>query len=252
MFYSGPLNGIIPVAQPSLRTYSQFDNADITTLCLVEPENSTFRIVAVQLNLPDFTPLDPLLPWITIRLVVSHYLRSYENSFNFLTCDGLKSIPRPSFYFFVSAYTFTSWLFILACALALAATLKLIYVVYDEKLNPLWIPLSAFIEQGVGIGDRKKISLSCLMGTWFVICVILSNAYKGQSISDLTAPVKPLLFETFDDLVQTNFTFFSKKFLIYQFDKRDYIEYPGWETEFSYGVMKFKRVIIDEPCGVLT
>jgi hypothetical protein len=246
MSYTGPLNQIIPSTQPSFRTFSQFDNTDITTLCLIQPQNSTFRIIAVRQNGPDFKELDPLLPWITIRYVNFHYLRSYETSFNFLTCDGLKSFPRPSFYFFFSAYTVNTWLLILACALALAATLKFIYFIHDIQLNPMLIPLSVFVEQGVELGNRR-VSLSCLMGIWFMICVILSNAYKGQNISDLTAPLKPLLFETFDDLVQANFTFYSRRFLIYQLDKRDYIEYPGNRSDFTVGVNKFQSTINTNP-----
>lgn len=48
-----------------------------------------------------------------------------------------------------------------------------------------------------------------VIGTWFLIGVIISQCYKGDNITQLTAPFKKPKLEWFSQLVDGNFSFFS-------------------------------------------
>lgn len=52
---------------------------------------------------------------------------------------------------------------------------------------------------------------------WIIVGVVLSNAYRGANIDKLIAPIPEKRFETFDQIVQNNFTVyveFSGKYVI--------------------------------------
>lgn len=62
------------------------------------------------------------------------------------------------------------------------------------------------------------------------MCVILSNAYKGQNVTDLTAPLKPPLMTKFQEIIDRNFTIFVPVLTVYQFSTGKHIENPTSTT----------------------
>ncbi len=49
-----------------------------------------------------------------------------------------------------------------------------------------------------------------LSGAWIIVLVVLTNAYKGENITDLTAPVSPIKPELYDDLLRLNFSIYCR------------------------------------------
>jgi hypothetical protein len=259
MIYSGPLFQIKPLVLPTFFTFGQHesDSTDLAILSIASPRNTSFQRIFVP-NVETLVEKGiPSAPWIIIRNHLSSYMSLYSAAFSFLTCDGLKSFPRPSFLLFVSAFNLTAWLAILVAALFLAFFLKLAFKVRgvseEEGVgSPLLVPLTAFLEQGVSVG-RDSVSLSILVGSWSLVCLILSNAYKGQNIVDLTAPLRPTVFDSFKDLVEFNFTIYSRKMQIYQLVKKEYIDYPRDNmTELMKGFFIFTDSISDDARRRLT
>lgn len=49
---------------------------------------------------------------------------------------------------------------------------------------------------------------------WLLTGVVISNAYKGQNITDLSSPVPPTSIKTFNSLLERNFRLFSETHLL--------------------------------------
>jgi len=241
MSYNGELFKDLKFPTYDFFNYSPGESLDLVILGLLCP-NQTYMRVFVPIRNVRKDGVTRELPWITLQVTGSKFMQVQSVSYSFLTCDGFKGLPNPTFLLFVSAFHYSIWLSLLFFALIIVVLLKGVFTLNDVKQNPSLIPFMAFLEQGVG-GDSTRIaSFSWLVGTWMLVCVILSNAYKGQNITDLTAPRKPLLFETFSDLLENNFTFYSKRRRVYQLDKKEFIYYPyPTATEWVTAVYKYIR-----------
>jgi hypothetical protein len=253
MHSSGLLFQIQPLVPPSFFTFGQDDleeeSLDLAILALASPENNiTFQRIFVPLR-DDFRhfPLSPSSPWIIIRSHVSSYMSLHSTAYSFLTCDGLLSFPRPSFFLFLSAFNPTVWVALLIATFSLAFFLQISFNLSEYKqhcqqqnsrgsssVSALLLPLTILLEQGINIKHHSScITLTILIHSWSLVCVILSNAYKGQNIVELTAPLKPTLLDSFKQLVEFKFSIFSKKQQLYQFDKEEYTDhYLHDMTEF--------------------
>jgi hypothetical protein len=245
MHSSGLLFQIQPLVPPSFFTFGQDDleeeSLDLAILALASPGNNiTFQRIFVP-HRDDFLhyPLSPSSPWIIIRSHVSSYMSLHSTAYSFLTCDGLLSFPRPSFLLFLSAFNLTVWVALLIATFSLAFFLQISFNLSEYKqhcqqssrisssaLSALLLPLTILLEQGINVKHHSScITLTILIHSWSLVCVILSNAYKGQNIVELTAPLKPTLLDSFKQLVEFKFSIFSKKQQMYQFDKEEYTDH---------------------------
>lgn len=77
--------------------------------------------------------------------------------------------------------------------------------------------------QGVRM-DRNKFMLI----SWLGMGIVLSNAYNGENISKLSAPLKYLKFDTFRQVLDQNFTIYSPITLHYK-RYREYFETSGMQ-----------------------
>jgi hypothetical protein len=50
-----------------------------------------------------------------------------------------------------------------------------------------------------------------ICAAWIITSIILTNAYRGDNITALTAPMEPIPFKNFSQLLQNNFSIFSRK-----------------------------------------
>ncbi len=67
---------------------------------------------------------------------------------------------------------------------------------------------TSLMEQSNRIFQKPK--SKCLVCTLPLVFLILSNAYKGDNITRLTLEPSLIPFDTFDSLVQNNFTIYSR------------------------------------------
>ncbi|OXA42475.1 hypothetical protein Fcan01_22682 [Folsomia candida] len=153
-----------------------------------------------------------------------------ESSYKFVTCDGIKEYSKSlGWKHFTSSYDIVTWIFILFSCFVLI----ILFAVRSYKLGDLILP---FFNSLLGQGDnfweldrgndnteiRTRNRLKILVTlTWIISLLVLTNAYKGSNITDLTFPYPPTLFTKFEELVQLNFTFYGKPYNEYFFAEVD-------------------------------
>lgn len=64
------------------------------------------------------------------------------------------------------------------------------------------------MEQGVNEGHKPGLRFSIL--TWLIMGIVISNAYCGHNITDLSSPVKQVPVRYFDELISKIFTVYSQ------------------------------------------
>lgn len=58
--------------------------------------------------------------------------------------------------------------------------------------------------------NKKQTYLYLLSGAWILVGIVLSNAYHGENIIELTQPIPPVKPQTFIDLIKHQFVVYSK------------------------------------------
>jgi hypothetical protein len=141
-----------------------------------------------------------------------------EESIKFLTCDGAIR-ETISFIGFISAFDISSWLVCLILWFLSIITYLAIYAVKRISLSEIreLRVLEAIenvgrilLEQGDILRGkyRKEVSILFLSGSWLLMGMVLSNAYKGNNIKELSAPRRLQLVHRFDQLYEKNFTLY--------------------------------------------
>ncbi|CAL8131319.1 unnamed protein product [Orchesella dallaii] len=147
-----------------------------------------------------------------------------HKNLKFIAC----SIPEENGLFFQELYSvfeYEIWIR-LALSVFILAVLTSIIIQYLDKgsqnfrglLQVLHVTLSVFdysttlLEQGGIISEpvRRKSYLKILIGSYILVCIVLSNAYKNENITRLTAPRSRTEFKNFSKLVQHKFQIFSR------------------------------------------
>jgi hypothetical protein len=141
-----------------------------------------------------------------------------EESIKFLTCDGAIR-ETISFIGFISAFDISSWLVCLILWFLSIMTYLAIYAVKRisvSEIRELRV-LEAIenvgrilLEQGDILLDKypKEVSILFLSCSWLLMGMVLSNAYKGNNIKELSAPRRLQLVHRFDQLYEKNFTLY--------------------------------------------
>jgi hypothetical protein len=141
-----------------------------------------------------------------------------EESIKFLTCDGAIR-ETISFIGFISAFDISSWLVCLILWFLSIMTYLAIYAVKRNSVSEIreLRVLEAIenvgrilLEQGDILLDKypKEVSILFLSGSWVLMGMVLSNAYKGNNIKELSAPRRLQLVHRFEQLYEKNFTLY--------------------------------------------
>lgn len=139
-----------------------------------------------------------------------------EDGLEFLTCGGITH-GSLSLTGYISA--FDKWIWIWALIISLLTSSLFIFIrlfcdflcqgrLIDQVIMPIYLSL----EQGNDIAGNvnQHNFLYFLCGGWILATLILSNAYKGQNITDLTQPLPAVKPQYFADLVNQNFSIYCK------------------------------------------
>lgn len=130
---------------------------------------------------------------------------SVNDGYHFLTCYSILDAGPLSLFGLLSAYDFTTWIWII---LALLATpTLLISLGLRVRLSEVVInSVSILLEQGCFENILKR--SRWIGGVCLLMGVVLSNIYKGDNITSLTAPRPPQRLEQYEQLFLRNFTYF--------------------------------------------
>lgn len=128
-----------------------------------------------------------------------------HDGYHFFTCSGILELETFSLLGFISAYDYPTWICIIGSFILLPMHL-LRNVLQMRLVDVVLNAASILLEQGSrgNVWKRSK----CICGVWLMMAIILSNLYKGDNITTLTAPLSKPKLETFDQLIRHNFTYF--------------------------------------------
>ncbi|OXA54982.1 hypothetical protein Fcan01_11765 [Folsomia candida] len=158
-------------------------------------------------------------------------------SHRFLTCDGLlnQAGSGPSFYLLISTFQFGSWFALVIMILLTAAVLKIIFNLTRLYRNPILILIAFLVEQGIEVTPQKRKMYASifLLAPWLLMSIVISNAYKGQNVTDLISPPKPITVSQFEEILAQNYTLYVAMQKYYDDRSRKFVEWAGTSRVLS-------------------
>lgn len=124
---------------------------------------------------------------------------------SFVSCSKSTKFDSLSISGFTSAFGFKTWIF--------ASFISILTIMFLRRYynNSIWnsfiFPFNIFLEQEFSLEERKNRYFVLI---WLLMGIILSNGYKGDNITMLTAPISKLKVQTFEDLLSQNFSLQSQ------------------------------------------
>lgn len=132
------------------------------------------------------------------------------NRLRFVTC-GQRGISSVAFSEFLRSYNATAWLIIVGFMIFIVAALFRL-----TKGISCWRyaygVVTLLLEQGDPFPDKvvNCINLRPLTGLFFIMAVILSNAYKNDNIYNMIVLRKPIFYEKFSEILADNFLIYQR------------------------------------------
>ncbi|CAL8131955.1 unnamed protein product [Orchesella dallaii] len=156
---------------------------------------------------------------ITFGDMATPYMAFEEGGFKFITCGGGER-GMMSLIGYVSAFDTYIWGWFAFFVFGVAISVFLLHNRHDlernesdrvSTLNCIFMPIDTILEHGSPISDLGNVSqgICCISGVWILVGVVLSNAYKGQNITDLSSPIPPIKPTKFTELLDKNFTIYT-------------------------------------------
>ncbi len=142
-----------------------------------------------------------------------------------MACGNLNN-GKLAFYELLSPFSLTSWLVIFSVLILVLPFVILKLSELTRKLNNgkgdinIWqiynFIFGILVEQSVYFDSRickiKQIKLRILLGVVFIMCLILSAAYKRENLTNIVSPIKATPIKTFDQLVENQYEIYVKPF----------------------------------------
>lgn len=225
---------------PTFTTITPTSNPDIMSFSIIYP-NQSYIVDSLSMSLEFMAPRRTTIQ-LYLPVTSTNSIRLTSISVRFLTCDGLateESNGLQSFNHFLSSYQSEIWICLIIAILVIAVVIKVtIYMGRSENGSnnqaPILLPIAFLFEQSIPIGPtlRKYFAAKCILAPWLLMCIILSNAYKGSNVTDLTAPLKPPLVTKFEQILARHYTIFVPQVRIYFPRVKKYMEYPKPRSRF--------------------
>lgn len=129
---------------------------------------------------------------------------SRKSGHYFVTCSDIMEVGRLSILGYTSAYDPT-W----ACIAltSMVTSVALLHFLQRGGFGDYIInAFSVLLEQGCSVSITRK--TRWISGVWLLVGIVLSNLYKGDNITSLTAPLPKSKLERFDQLIAANFSYY--------------------------------------------
>ncbi|CAL8093833.1 unnamed protein product [Orchesella dallaii] len=195
----------------ALKSNNRIIDVNLKAITLLLPFNGTV-IQDMHMFEPDKLPYRRY-PMLIYNDPHSMYFTLYEETFDFVMCNGGLLNSGVSFADFTSSFDQWTWILTLASSIIIMILCKAFTYGGNEIENRLgkmsfiqWFIFvyGALLSQSSLSAQIKRVSLLFLTGTWLLISVVLSNSYLGDNITNLNAPRKALLFSGISDMKKRN------------------------------------------------
>lgn len=135
-------------------------------------------------------------------------------SVNFVSC-GEPQYEKLAFIEFIAVYDVATWTLIVIAGFSLAVNLQM-----SESRNQFaFVPVlcnfadifKLLLEQGGGFGVyQSKVKTRPILGLWFFISIIISNAYKSTNVYNLVAPRKLIPLDKIEAIIKYKYQIFAE------------------------------------------
>lgn len=128
-----------------------------------------------------------------------------RTGYYFVTCAGHEEVGFLSLKGMVSAFDYPTW----ACLIcfSVATSVAIVWtLVHSKARDAVILAFSVLMEQGCLGNISKKSRWIC--GAWLLTGVVLSNIYRGDNITAITAPLPRSKLEYFQQLLDRNFSYY--------------------------------------------
>lgn len=156
----------------------------------------------------EFSTLEPLLHQ-------PLQVRSPIHSHRFVVC-GIRGSDSMAFSQLISIYDEYVWSFLIASIVSLAgfwAYLKQdLSSPFSTAGGNLYSLMKVVLEQGdfaLESVTKEKKKIQVLLGLFLLMGIILSNGYKNSNVYNMIAPLKPVRYEKFQELVDDQISIFT-------------------------------------------
>jgi len=140
------------------------------------------------------------------------------NIFTFVSCG---KPPSRGFAFeeLINVFDVKIWLLIFVFIVLIAFIIGMVFTIRDSSLHPkrMWVlekhlsilmqVIKALLEQGDPFASTviDNVVLRCSIGTFLLVGIVLSNAYKNSNVYNLVSPLKPIPYENLSQLLTDGF-----------------------------------------------
>lgn len=148
----------------------------------------------------------------------AHLLGIDEETIQFLTCGGI-SIGSLSLDGYISAFDKWTWITFIFLNILTASFFVAIRSLFCAILknkgsisSEMVFPFIVFLDQDSKTAGNKRGQnyMYFVSAAWLLALIVLSNAYKGENITELTAPIAPIKPQLFNDILNKNFTIYCR------------------------------------------
>lgn len=163
------------------------------------------------LSLPSYFSTSLLLkPYVPQHFIFPYYIRSELDHLRFIGCgrQGYTTIP---FQELANVYDTMVWICIAFCIVAVSTSTT--GFVKDSNLcENIATGMKLLLEQSNPFPTcvMNVTTIRLLVGSYLLMGIVLSNAYKNTNVYNMVSPRKPIHYEYFSDLVQDNFKVYTR------------------------------------------
>ncbi|OXA47950.1 hypothetical protein Fcan01_17028 [Folsomia candida] len=180
-----------------------------------------------------------------------------RETLTFVTCGGT-STSSVNFSGFISCFDFYTWISLLTSIFTFSSFLLITYTIRSKApligvQISLEVSIRALLEQGEHTSKKSQTFLSYLFGPWILITIVLTNAYKGKNITDLTSPLHLEGISTFPQFKThpVNFTIYTQNTAFMERKSREDCEdddHARFETRYAPMAM-FEQLTVKDQFG---
>lgn len=187
-------------------TVLKFSTSSSYKVAACNSDSKFFKRIYVHAHI-DFE----FLPYVEKLYVFPYFVQDELSTMRFISCGkrGLTSLPLEEL-----TRVFDKWIWLLILVSTTCVLISL-WSQFDTGLEcwSTWLAtMKVLLEQGNPFQESliKSKKMRWIIGLFLLMGIVLSSAYKNTNVHNMIAPRKPIPLEFFKELIQDNFSIFTR------------------------------------------
>lgn len=169
------------------------------------------------------------VPFVRKLRTFPYFVQDELSTMRFISCGerGLTSLP---FEELTNVFDKWIWLSIFISMISVTIALSSQFETKTERWSKFMVSVKVLLEQGNPFQDSvtNDARMRWIAGFFLMMGIVLSNSYKNTNVHNMIAPRKPIPYEYFKELIQDNFSVFTRVELVRISDQVEDEEIPKW------------------------